>query len=419
LKIFIKLVIESFLFAWSALRTNILRTVLSLLGVTVGIFSIIGVLTMVDSLEKSIRDSLDFLGSDVLYLQKMPFVFDNEAPWWIYNRRPNISFREFELMSENLNSVSKIAIFSQTGRQTLKYGNNSISNIILNGGSYEYKDIFDMDIIDGRYFSTMESESGRDVVILGYKLRLLLFGEENPIGKFIKLKNRKFLVVGTLKEEGEGFLGNTSEDENAFIPYNSFRKMFSTGSGVVREIGSMIALKGYPDDVGLNQLEGEAIGLMRSARGLKPKEDDNFAFNRPEAIGKMLDNIFSVLSKAGWFIGVFSMLIGGFGIANIMFVSVKERTNIIGIQKSLGAKNYFILFQFLFESIFLSVLGGFGGLFLVFMLSFLPMGSMDLVLSFKNIALGLSVSSVIGIVSGIIPAALAARMDPVTAIRTA
>jgi putative ABC transport system permease protein len=176
-------------------------------------------------------------------------------------------------------------------------------------------------------------------------------------------------------------------------------------------------LKGFDTDIGLVELENEARGLMRVKRGLKPIQKDSFALNRPEAIANAIGSVFDVLSIAGWIIGGFSMLVGGFGIANIMFVSVKERTSIIGLQKSLGAKNYFILFQFLFESIFLSLIGGLSGLFLVWLLTLIPFGSLQVILSIKNIVLGLGVSSVIGLVAGIVPAAMAARLDPVIAIR--
>jgi putative ABC transport system permease protein len=227
----------------------------------------------------------------------------------------------------------------------------------------------------------------------------------------------KYRVVGVIQREGQSFLGTPSNDYTIIIPYQSFRKMYLTGTGRRWEISSRIGVKGQEFDVGLVELENEIRGLLRVRRGLTPKVQDNFALNRPEAILNVIGNLFDVVSVAGWIIGGFSILVGGFGIANIMFVSVKERTSIIGLQKSLGAKNYFILFQFLFEAIFLSLIGGLTGLFMVYLITYIPLGSLEVVLTVKNIVLGLGVSSTIGIVSGFVPALMAARMDPVEAIR--
>jgi putative ABC transport system permease protein len=168
----------------------------------------------------------------------------------------------------------------------------------------------------------------------------------------------------------------------------------------------------------LVELESEIIGLLRTKRGIPPKKENNFAVNRQDAIMNIIGSTFDVIGTAGWMIGGFSILVGGFGIANIMFVSVRERTNIIGIQKAMGAKNYFILFQFLFEAVFLSLIGGGVGIILVYLLSFISLGSLDLVLTLGNIILGFGVSATIGVISGIVPALVAARLDPVIAIRT-
>lgn len=417
----LRLILESFRFAWNALRMNLLRTVLSLLGVTIGIFAIIAVFTLVDSLEKNIKESFSFLGAGVIYVEKWPYTpdADGEYKWWDFMGRPNASYNEFKFLQTNLKYQNGIAIFAVKSNITIKRKNNSISEVDLRGGSYGYSDIFETNITSGRYFTRTEVESGRNVVILGANLAQTLFpnGEE-PIGKEVKMSGLNFMVIGVIKREGESFLGTPSNDDTAIIPYNSFRKLYQTGTGAVNEIGSSIGIKGYDTDVGLVELENEITGLMRTRRGLKPREDDSFALNRPEAIANVIGGVFDVFGVAGWIIGGFSILVGGFGIANIMFVSVKERTNIIGIQKSLGAKNYFILFQFLFEAIFLSVIGGAAGLVLVLLITFIPMGSLEVVLSLKNIVLGLGVSAAIGTVSGIIPAALAARLDPVIAIRS-
>jgi putative ABC transport system permease protein len=414
-----RLILESLGFAWRALRSNLLRTILSLLGVTIGIFSIIAVLTLVDSLEKNIRDSLNFLGSNVIYVDKWPFTGGNSRDWWKdYIKRPNPSYNEYRFLKANLKKGQTVSIYAGTGEVTVKSQNNGINKIRLNGASLDYEKVFEINIDRGRYFTIDEVEGGRNVVVLGYEVAQALFPKiENPVGNYVKIKNLRFSVVGVIKKEGESFMGFTSNDYSCIIPYDSYRKLYQTGTGRWNEVGSHIGLKGFDTDIGLVELENEARGAMRVRRGLKPSQKDNFELNRPEAIGKAISGLFDVLGAAGWIIGGFSMLVGGFGIANIMFVSVKERTSIIGLQKSLGAKNYFILFQFLFESIFLSLIGGLAGLFLVWLLTLAPFGSLVVVLSIKNIVLGLGVSSIIGLVAGIVPAAMAARLDPVIAIR--
>lgn len=415
----LRLIFESLGFAWRALKSNILRTVLSLLGVTIGIFSIIAVLTLVDSLEKNIRDSFDFLGSNVIYVGKWPFTGGGGRDWWKeYIKRPNVSYAEYKFLRANMKDAQTVAIFADAGGLTVKGGNNGISQITLKGADLDYDKIFDVNIEKGRYLTNDEVEGGRNVVIIGYEVAKALFpNQDMPMGQQVKIKNLKFNIVGVTKREGESFLGTPSNDYSVIIPYDAFRKLYQTGTGRWNELGSDIGLKGFDTDIGLVELESEARGLMRVKRGLKPIQKDTFAMNRPEAIANAISGVFDVLSVAGWIIGGFSMLVGGFGIANIMFVSVKERTSVIGLQKSLGAKNYFILFQFLFESIFLSLIGGLAGLFLVYLLTLVPFGSLQVVLSVKNIVLGLGVSSVIGLVAGIVPAAMAARLDPVIAIR--
>ncbi len=414
----IRLIFESLGFAWRALKSNILRTILSLLGVTIGIFSIIAVLTLVDSLQKNIVDSLNFLGSDVIYVEKWPYTGGNSRDWWKdYIKRPNVSYNEYRFLKANLKTGQTISIFADAQPITVKSGSNGINKITLNGVATDYDKLFEINIENGRYFTPAELDGGRNVVIIGYEIAKALFPKSNPIGAYVKIKNLKFIVVGVIKKEGESFMGWASKDYGCFIPYDSFRKLYQTGTGRWNELGSTIGLKGFENDVGLIELENETRGVLRIKRGLKPAKKDNFTMNRPEALVNVISGLFDVIGVAGWIIGGFSMLVGGFGIANIMFVSVKERTSVIGLQKSLGAKNYFILFQFLFESIFLSLIGGLTGLLLVWLLTFAPFGSLHVVLSVKNIVLGLGVSSIIGLVAGIVPAAMAARLDPVAAIR--
>jgi putative ABC transport system permease protein len=410
----LRLTFESFRFAWQALRSNLLRTTLSLLGVTIGIFSIIAVFTLVDSLERNIKDSLAFVGKDVLYVQKWPWFFGGgQYPWWKYFQRPAPTLEEYRYLQDNLENASYIAILDDQSNVTLKNGNNSLDAEVM-GITYDFNQITEVPVANGRYFSPQEIESARNVTIIGAEIAETLFPVGfDPVGKEIKIKGIRFLVVGVQEKKGKSmfdFGGNP--DTKCYIPYLTFAKMFQT-----RWSQPDIVVKGFERDQGLVQLESEITGLLRTRRGLKPAQDDSFAINRPEGALKAISGVFGVLTLAGWVIGSFSILVGGFGIANIMFVSVKERTNLIGIQKSLGAKNYFILFQFLFEAVVLSLIGGVVGLLLVGALTLVPLGSLQLLFSVKNAVLGLGVASLIGMISGILPALVAARMDPVIAIR--
>ena len=414
--LFLKLSWESFRFAISALKSNLTRTILSLLGVTIGIFAIIAVFTLVDSLESKIKSSFAFLGTNVMRVDRFPFANGpQDYPWWKYFQRPPGTYAEYKFLEERLKSADAVTI-SASSSATVQAGSNSFQGTSLSGVAYTYQDVFEVALEEGRYFSESEINSSRNLIIIGKKIATTLFANGSALGKEVKIKGMKFTIIGIFEEEGAGFLDLPSKDEACLVPFGAFSKMYYTGRDGLEPT---IAVKGRDTDVGLVALENEMAGLLRAKRGLKPTQENNFALNKTEFIQNAIGSIFDVISVAGWVIGGFSILVGGFGIANIMFVSVRERTNIIGIQKSLGAKNYFILFQFLFEAICLSLIGGGSGILLVYLISFIPLGTLELSLSFNNILLGLGVSSLIGVVAGIVPATLAARMDPVEAIRTA
>lgn len=396
-----------------ALKANLTRTILSLLGVTVGIFAIISVFTLVDSLEKNIKSSFTFLGSNVITVNRFQFVGGPDYPWWKYFRRPYNNYSEYVFLKDKLRNAEAVS-FSASANTIVQAGSNSYKGTNLSGVTYTYQDVYDLPLQSGRYFTESEINSSRNVTLIGTKIANTLFSGKDPLGKEMKIKGGKFVVIGVFEEEGEGLFDIASKDEACMIPFGSFSKLYYVGKNGIEP---SIAVKGMENDIGLIALENELIGALRAKRGLKPTQEDNFSLNKSEFIMDTIGSIFDVISAAGWVIGGFSILVGGFGIANIMFVSVKERTNIIGIQKSLGAKNYFILFQFLFEAVFLSLIGGLTGIVIVYGLTFLQLGSLELVLSFKNIMLGLGISSAIGVVSGIVPATLAARLDPVEAIR--
>jgi putative ABC transport system permease protein len=410
--LFFRLTFESFRFAWQALRANLLRTILSLLGVTIGIFSIIGVYTMVDSLEANIKNSLSSIGDKTIYVDKFPWQFgDGEYPWWKYFRRPRPKYSEYKFLKDNLENASAVTIMDWYLAQA-KYQSNSY-NSLVQGITYDFNLITDVPVIKGRYFSPTEIESGRNVAIIGAEVAETLFGDFEPVGLQMKIRGENFTVIGVQDKKGKQLVDvGGNPDQKIYIPFVKHKRMFSSGN-----LYGMIQVQAFESDLKMEKLENEIRGKMRTVRGLRPLEEDNFALNRPDAAANFLTSIFASVRTGGFVIGLFSLLIGGFGIANIMFVSVKERTNIIGIQKSLGAKNYFILFQFLFEAIFLCLIGGLFGLLFVYLASFIDLGTLDIVLSSSNIIFGLTISSIIGIIAGVIPASQAAKMDPVIAIR--
>jgi putative ABC transport system permease protein len=403
---------ESLRFAWQALRSNLLRTILSLLGVTIGIFSIVGVYTMVDSLEANIKNSLNSIGDKTIYIEKFPWQFgDGEYPWWRYMSRPMPKHREFKALKSDLTEVEALAMVDWD-LVDIKYKNSSYQGL-AEGITYDFYKITEIPISEGRYFLPDEIESAYNVCIIGGEVAAKLFVGERALGQRIKIKGEYFDVIGVQTKKGKQLADvGGNPDDKVYIPFAKHKRLFNSG----QMVGTIVA-KAKDTDIGMEKMESELRGELRTLRGLRPFEDDDFALNKPEAAASFLTEIFGSIRLGGFVIGLFALLIGGFGIANIMFVSVKERTNIIGIQKSLGAKNYFILFQFLFEAMFLCIIGGLFGLLFVYLMSFIDLGSLDIVLSSGNIIFGIAISSFIGILAGLIPSNQAANMDPVIAIR--
>jgi len=405
---------ESVLFAWQSLVSNKLRSTLSLLGITIGIFAIILVFTIVDSLEGNIRGSLKSLGNNVVYIQKWPWSFGADYPWWKYINRPTPQYHELDEIAKRSKSTEALA-YRLGGRRTLKYKSNAIENAVVAGVSYDFYKIKSFDLSAGRYFTRNETDAGYHVAIIGTEIANGLFPNDDPIGKELKIAGQKAMVIGVIKKEGESMLG-VSFDYQVNIPFNFARYILDPRS---MNADPIIYAKAKPHISNAEMID-ELTGILRSIRKLKPLAEPNFALNEISLLSQGFDALFSVIGIAGWIIGGFSILVGGFGIANIMFVSVRERINIIGIQKSLGARNIFILFQFLCESIMLSLIGGGFGLLLTYVMTLLARQAMEMeiVLSGANIILGLSISVLIGVISGFVPAYTASQLDPVEAIRS-
>ncbi len=410
-----RLIGESFRFAWDALRQNKMRTSLSLLGITIGIFIIIGVFTGVDTLRAKIQSSVDKLGSNTLFVQKWPWSFGDSYPWWKYVNRPQPSYRDYLALRERLEHAEAVCFEITASERTVKYKSNSVAGARLEGATQEYNKTWDLDFESGRYFTETEGNAGTPVCLMGAEIAEGLFGSEDPIGKQVQIAGRRLTVVGLFKKEGEDMMG-MSKDKSVVIPMMLAKGMFDITS---ERYGPQITVRGK-SNVTLEEVEAELKGQMRAIRRITPGKEDDFSLNKTTMLSNQLDVMFSAINIGGWVIGGFSILVGGFGIANIMFVSVRERTNIIGIQKSLGAKNYFILLQFVFESVVLCLMGGLFGLLLVWMISsgVSVAADMPIPLTSFNIALGIGVSVFIGILAGILPAYFASRLDPVEAIRS-
>jgi len=409
----IKLIFESLVFALNALSVNKVRTSLSLLGITIGIFSIISVFTIFDSLENAIKSEINSLGNNVIFIQKWPWAMGGDYPWWKYYQRPEPKLKEMDELVKRSNTIEDAAFMISVTR-TVYNGKNSIENNPVVAVSQNYNKVMPFDLQEGRYFTPTESHSGRNIAIIGASIAENLFeGVDDIVGRKIKIFGRKLDIIGVTKKQGEDVFGN-SKDNWIIIPAKYAQKVLD-----FRRIGSTIIVMAKPH-ISNSQMIDEVTGIMRSIRKLPPSADDSFALNETDIINKGFDQLFAVLAMVGWFIGGFSLLVGGFGVANIMFVSVKERTNQIGIQKSLGAKNYFILLQFLFEAVFLAVIGGIFGLLIVYVLTFIisSVFSFELILTLGNISLGIIVSGLIGLVSGFVPAWSASRLNPVEAMRS-
>jgi putative ABC transport system permease protein len=414
--IYLNFFIDSVRQAFHELKTSKLRSFLSLLGITIGIFSIISVKSAVDSLEDNIKSSFAKLGTDIIYIDRFPWNEDPGQNYWKYIRRPEISYEDYEAIMEKSKLAQKAAFVGFLNGKTIKYKSSSVEGMFFMAPTYDYAEMMDMDFELGRHFTRLEYETGQDKAILGHNISNELFGDTNPVGQYIHFYGRKFMVVGVIAKEGQGTFRVMPFDDVAVLPFNSARKFIDFSEPNMT--GKMLAVQSLPG-TDIEELRGELTGILRAHRRIKPLDTENFSVNDVGMFNQILESIFQVIGIAGFFIGVFALVVGMISIANIMFVSVKERTNIIGIKKAIGAKRWIILLEFLLEAIVLCLIGGVAGLLLVFGLTkgISASGSFIMTLSVGNIFWGVFWSVFVGILAGLLPALQASKLDPVEAIR--
>jgi len=412
---YLRLLKEGVIFAYNSIIANKLRTLLSLLGITIGIFTIISVFTVLDWMGKSIRDSVATLGDDVLYVQKFPWMLNSYVKYLEIRKWPEVTIDDYSALTNNMTKASAICYSIFFGRQ-IKYKNNT-ANIGIQAVTHDFENTRSFEIERGRYFSPEESATGKNVALVGAVIAERLFEKVNPVGKEITIGGHKATVIGVFEKEGEGGITISSglEVDNLIVIPINYAKNFVNLRNRNREGFIMVKAK---ERVSLQELNEDIVMTLRAARRIKPDQSANFSVNEISMFNQMFDPIFASIKIGGWIIGGFSILVGGFGIANIMFVSVRERTNQIGIQKALGAKKSFILQQFLVESLLLSIIGGIMGLILIFIatIGVNYVFDLDIHLTLANIILALTISGTIGIVAGYSPANTAANMNPVEAI---
>jgi putative ABC transport system permease protein len=409
----LKMFRESFLFAFSSVASNKLRTFLSLFGITIGIVSIISVFTVFDWMETGIRNNIESLGNNTIYVEKWPWTPDPNLKWWDIMKWPPPSAEDYEALIRRSQTAGALSYTVFSG-ETIKFRGNSVSDTYVTAATHDFENVRTLEIEKGRYFTQSESASGKPVAIIGAELADKLFDNVEPLGKEITVAGYKTQVIGVFRKEGKGGLSDSGMDETLLIPINFSRQFINFRNPF---LNSDIMIRGKVG-VSAQELSDEVVMILRAARRIGPGKENNFSINQASQITSTLEPVFNGINVAGWIIGGFSILVGGFGIANIMFVSVRERTSIIGIQMALGAKRRWILLQFLTESVLLSITGGILGLLIVFLGTLFVnyFFALDMFLTAGNIILAIVISGTIGIIAGFAPASAASKMNPVEAI---
>ena len=395
---------------------NKLRTFLSLFGITIGIFCIIGVMATLGSLEHNIQKEIKSFGTNTIYLDKWDYSSggDGQYPWWKFIKRPSPKYEQIEQIMQRTPSA-KYAAFKINRQSDVEYEDNALKNLNQYGFTEDFNNIQPVDIQFGRYISPAEFQQGSNAAVIGNEVAEQLFiNPERALGKIITSKGKKMVVVGVIKKQGNQMIGGWQLDQSVVTPYRFARTIMDE-----RYAQPLILVQGL-DNLPVDVLKDDLKGAMRAINKLSPAQEDNFSLNDVNEWSKAFEAAFSGINMGGMIIGGISLIVGLFGVANIMFVSVKERTSQIGLKKAIGAKSHIILIEFLLEAAFLCLIGGLIGLALVLGLTKILSGAFNfpVYISTSNLITAISICFVVGVLAGIIPAVIAARLNPVVAIRS-
>ncbi len=398
------LFIENFMISLSAIFANKTRSILTALGIIIGVLSVTMMGTLISGLDKTFEGSMSWLGKDVLYISRWEWFGDME--WWEVRNRPRIRPEYVDKVKERSQYALAVAPVMQRGA-SLSYNDKETRTQIF-GTNEDYMETISTNIKKGRFFTKSEDKSGMRVTVIGDGIKKAFFGDREAIGKYIKIDNMKFRVIGVLEEQAK-FLGLFSTDKQAILPFGAYKRIFSK-RGFMR-----LSIK-VPEDK-IEEAVDEMSFVMRHIRGLKPNQDNDFAINQTKAFEKQYKTLKIAIGGTGTFITLLSLIVGGIGVMNIMFVSVKERTREIGVRKAIGATKGMIMSQFLMEAVTICLLAGFIGLLFAYLGSFflnkIFPSNLDLSLAIFSIL----ISMVVGVISGIIPSYRAAKLDPIDSLR--
>lgn len=411
----VKIIYESIVQGLHQLTANKLRTFLSLLGITIGIFSIISVQSAIDSMELSIKSSFNELGVDVVYVDSNPWDETNDDNWRKYEKFKEPNYDDYLGLVDRLDKAKYVSYNCFTQGSPIRFKNSSVEGAFTMGPTYDFIEVSNINFKEGRWFTPNEYKNGANKVILGNTIATELFQEISPIGKYVKLFGDKYQVIGVTQEQGDNLFSPIPYDIATIIPLTKLRQFVNIKD---ERNGRMVSAKAK-DGVTLDELKDEIIASMRAIRMLKPIEENTFFVNNISMLNGIIEGVFSKMTIVGYIIGVFALIVGLFSVANIMFVSVKERTNIIGIKKALGAKRFVILLEILTEAVILCIIGGLMGILMVMGVLKIIAFATDFAvgLTFWNSVYGVGLSIVTGILAGLIPALNASRLDPVVAMR--